>query len=64
MEKRNEFVSIVVADYALVDVIKALSEGGITDYAITKEDDDLVIRIKISKLKRLEVYNIRSYVSK
>lgn len=65
MEKGNEFVSIVVASYALVDVIKALADGGIRDYAITKEDNDLVIRIKISKLNWLGIYkNVRSYTSK
>jgi hypothetical protein len=65
MNTENEFVSIVVAGYALVEVIKALADGGIKDYAITKEDNDLVIRIRISRLKRLEIYkNVRSYTSK
>ena len=65
MEQKGEFVSIVVASYALVDVIKALADGGITDYAITKEDNDLVIRIRVSRLKWSEIYNnIRSYTSK
>ena len=64
MGKGSEFVSIVVASYALVDVIKALAAGGIRDYAITKEDNDLVIRIRVSKLKWLEIYkNVRSYTS-
>lgn len=65
MELKDEFVSIVVASYALVDTIKALAQGGITDYAITKEDGDLVIRIRVSRLKWSEIYNnTRSYTSK
>jgi hypothetical protein len=65
MELKDEFVSIVVASYALVDVIKALSGGGIRDYAITKEDNDLVIRIGVSRLNGPEIYNNRrSYTSK
>lgn len=56
----NDFVSIVVSSYALVDVIKALADGGIKDYAITKEDNDLVIRIRISRLKAFRINKIRS----
>lgn len=65
MNTENEFVSIVVASYALVDTIKALAKGGITNYAITKEDGDLVIRIRVSRLNWSEIYNnTRSYTSK
>ena len=60
----NEYISIVVAKYALVDVISSLADGGLTDYAITKEDNDLVIRISVSKLKWLKIKNLsRSCVS-
>lgn len=60
----NEYISIVVAKYALVEVISALAEGGVTDYAITKEDNDLVIRISVSKLKWLKIKNLeRSCIS-
>ena len=64
VNSEDRFVSIVVAKYALVEVISALAEGGITDYAITKEDNDLVIRISIPKLKWLKIKNLsRSYNS-
>lgn len=59
-----EYVSIKVANYALVDVIEALFDGGLTEFTITKEDNDLVLVIKISKLKKLKIKNLeRSYTS-
>lgn len=65
MKTENEFVSIVVANYALVQTIKALADGGITDFAITAEDSDLVIRIPKYRLSWLNIINNkRSYSSK
>ena len=60
----KEYVSITVANYALVEVISALAGGGIREYAITKEDDDLVLRISVDKLSQLKIKTkTRSYVS-
>ena len=58
-EKR---VSITVASYALVDTVKALAQGGITDFAITKEDNNLVIVIRESKLKELDILKLQRSV--
>ena len=51
----KEYVSITVANYALVEVISALSSGGIREYAITQEDNDLVLRISVDKLSQLKI---------
>lgn len=38
-----KMITVKVATYALVDVLKALESKGITSCTITKEDDDLEI---------------------
>lgn len=42
---RETYIDFTVAPYALVDVLLALDNNGIKDFAITKEDNDLHIRI-------------------
>ena len=42
---RETYIDFTVAPYALVDVLLALNNNGIKDFAITKEDNDLHIRI-------------------
>lgn len=40
----NLYESIIVAKYALADVVSALRSCGITKIAVTKEDNELVVR--------------------
>ena len=63
MEKEPKYISITVAGYALVSTIKALADGGLTEFTITKEDNDLVIRIPTEKLRWSNLYKKHLEVS-
>lgn len=42
---RETYVDFAFAPYALADILYALDNSGVKDFAITKEDNDLHIRI-------------------
>lgn len=45
----KEYISIIVAPYAIADFIRALYRNGDHDIAVTKEDNDLTVRIPLEK---------------
>ncbi len=47
----EEIISFKITPYSLANILLALNISGINDFAITKEDDDLVIRIKRKTLE-------------
>lgn len=49
--KEERYVDFLVAPYCLVDLFLAFDNNNIKDFAITKEDNDLHIRIKVSHLE-------------
>lgn len=48
----KEYIDFTVVPYALADVLLALNNCGIKDFAVTKEDNDLHIRIDKEKVEK------------
>lgn len=46
-------VNLKVSNYALVDVLYRLASEGLKDLTITKEDNDLIIRIDEEDLSKV-----------
>lgn len=57
-DMENEYIDFTVAPYALAHVLKALYICKIYNYAVTLEDNDLVIRISVKEIKKI-VYKIK-----
>ena len=52
MDEDKKYVDFGVSPYALPAVLLALSTNGVNDFFVTKEDNDLHIRIEESILDR------------
>lgn len=50
---RETYIDFAFAPYALADILYALDNSGIKDFAITKSDNDLHIRIPKSHLEHV-----------
>lgn len=53
----EEYVTFSIAPYCLAKLLLALHNSKINNYAITQEDNNLVVRIAIEELERI-VYPI------
>lgn len=51
MSDEEKYIDFMVVPYALAQVLYALEQCGIKDYAITLEDNDLHIRIPVSHVQ-------------
>lgn len=56
--KDKEYIDFPVSPYALADVLLALDNEGIKEYWVTKEDNDLHIRIEKDCLRE-KVYKVK-----
>lgn len=56
----EEIISFKIAPYSLANILLALNISGINDFAITKEDDDLVIRIRRKTLENAVYVSAKS----
>lgn len=58
--KDNEYIDFMVTSYALCDILVALHNSNVKEFAVTKEDNDLHIRIDAEYLKSI-VYKIKKF---
>lgn len=50
----EDYISISLSNYCLARLFLSLRCSGIDEYAITQEDDGLVLRISVSYLKKID----------
>ena len=53
----HQYIDFLVAPYALCDTLLALHNSNVKDFAVTKEDNDLHIRIDVEYLEKI-VYKL------
>lgn len=56
--ENKDYIDFLVTPYALVDVLIALHNEGIRDINVTKEDNDLHIRLDVDYVKEV-VYKLK-----
>jgi hypothetical protein len=57
MCKMNEYITFSIAPYCLAKLLLALHSSKINNFAITQEDNNLVVSVSVEELERI-VYPI------
>jgi hypothetical protein len=55
----NEYITFSIAPYCLANLLLAFYNSKINDFAITQEDNNLVVSVSVEELRRV-VYPIKN----